>query len=266
MCPCSGFTVPLQQPVNCMVSIVDRGVTEKREEGREDSPVSSAWISGAGLEAPQVLVWPPFAQWRGENCTLLLSPSKLLPMPSQHMVQCCEMHVLRGAGWKVSPKSSFLPPGLWVGVWVAHALHPHALQGIVSLNWWCVQNGGPKCRVKHSYVSPLCPSRSPGKPLSPQGPVSSQRKDPFAFGGGEPPQQTPHPPMLLRVKECVWEPHSSPAMSWPRLYLLGTSTISRVKPPPNSEKARGASMPFCRRPQAALAPGGVKGGDIQSTP
>lgn len=34
-----------------------------------------------------------------------------------------------------------------------------------SLNWWYIQNGGPKCRVMHSYVSLLCPSRSSGNPL-----------------------------------------------------------------------------------------------------
>lgn len=38
-------------------------------------------------------------------------------------------------------------------------------------------------------------------PLRPQAPMSSQRKEPFAFGGGEPSQQAPHPTMLLRVKE-----------------------------------------------------------------
>lgn len=31
MCPCSGFTVPSQQPVNCIVRVVDHGVTEKPE-------------------------------------------------------------------------------------------------------------------------------------------------------------------------------------------------------------------------------------------
>lgn len=103
-------------------------------------------------------------------------------------------------------------------------------------------------------LADLLGSPSVPQPLSPcflpeEGALCFQRRKAIAAGSASPP-----PPMLLRGKEFAWETHLSPAMSWPRCCLLGASTISRVKPPPNSEKARGASPPFSSSPRAALAP------------
>lgn len=133
MCPCSGFTMPSQQPVNCIVRFVDHGVTEKPEfdivsqshnlllkgerksrGGRGGGRGASLWPQRESLE----LAWRhlsnswfgPYLHGGGGRAVFCSSPPPCCsPWLLSTWLQCHKLHTLRGPGWKVSPKDSSLP-------------------------------------------------------------------------------------------------------------------------------------------------------------